>query len=273
VKSLLLTTAAIMIATSAHAWVPEDKCATVPAQQAKQDEPQTETIYVMPDTVCHWLTKQPVKTVINGDEKLLAVLPATNHDLFIAVKKPYGTVTAYANLTMIDEDGKLVQNLHVVVTPFGGPSPAVRIIQSGGNETTYLYANRDQIDANAPTSPKLASVMLLPIGVHAEPQYATHNGYPVRDGVVYPPKGIPYPAPVYNDVTHDSAQRGSKPYSAIEKKFQIAEAESNLLYDPATDTFVQRPEAMPVTAEMAEKAKQIEAKQAAERANLPHNRN
>jgi hypothetical protein len=144
------------------------------------------------------------------------------------------------------------------------------------------------------------------MGAHAAPLYATHDGYPVRDGIVYPPKGkgFPYPAPKYSDASHDPSQGGVL-YCAAERKFHKAEAESKL-YDPTTTDTVEvqqcepessdeshcsswicnvtvkshneshcssvesrafrpRPEAMPMTAEMVEKAKQIEAKQAADR--------
>ena len=45
---------------------------------------------------------------------------ATNQDLIIVANQPDNTLTASANVLMLDDQGKLVENLRVNVTPFGG---------------------------------------------------------------------------------------------------------------------------------------------------------
>jgi hypothetical protein len=115
---------------------------------------QAETIYVTPGSVVHWLTKAPFKTAISGDEGLLVVHPgATDQDLLISANQPDGTLTGNADVVMIDDQGKLVENLHVEVTPFGGPARAVRVLRDGKN-TTYLCANNTCLDASAAKSRK-----------------------------------------------------------------------------------------------------------------------
>jgi len=130
VKSLVLAAAAVMIATVA----------------------QAETIYVTPGSVVHWLSKGPFKTAISGNQELLVVHPGeTNQDLIIVASQPDGTLIDSANVVMIDDQGKLVENLHVEVTPFGGPSKTVRVHRPGGN-ATYLCANHTCTDARAAKS-------------------------------------------------------------------------------------------------------------------------
>jgi hypothetical protein len=132
VKSLVLAAAAVMIATVA----------------------QAETVYVTPGSVVHWLTKAPFKTAISGDEELLVVHPgATNQDLLISASQPDGTLTGSANVVMIDDQGKLVENLHVEVTPFGGPAKAVQVLRDG-KSTTYLCANNTCLNAGTGKSRK-----------------------------------------------------------------------------------------------------------------------
>ena len=142
-KSLLLAAVAVMIVTSAHAGVIDDKGSTLPP---------TETIYATPGSVKHLLTKGPFKTVISGNEKLLVVQPgATNQDLIIVVNQPPdGTLTASTDVVLMDDRDE-VQRLHVIVTPFGGPSATVRILRPDG-VTTYLCGNHECIDTSAATS-------------------------------------------------------------------------------------------------------------------------
>jgi hypothetical protein len=67
--------------------------------------------------------------------------------------RPDGTLTASANVLMIDDKGKLVENLNVIVTPFGAPSATVQVFGPGKN-TTSLCANHTCIDASAAKSSK-----------------------------------------------------------------------------------------------------------------------
>src|SRR5262245_48391665 len=111
-KRILLATAAVLAATVA----------------------QAETIYVTPNSATHWQSKAPFKQVISGDEtnsrgepKLLEVRAGvTNQDLIIVAKEPEDTLIASTNVLMFDDKGKLVENLRVVVTPFGAPSITVQ---------------------------------------------------------------------------------------------------------------------------------------------------
>jgi hypothetical protein len=139
VKSLLLAAAAVMIVTSAHAGVIEDKSSTAPP---------TETIYITPGSVKHLLTKGPFKTAISGNDKLLVVQPGvSNQDLIVVVNQPPdGTLTASTDVVLMD-DVEEVQHLHVIVTPFGGPSTNVRILRPDG-ATTYLCGNNECIDTS-----------------------------------------------------------------------------------------------------------------------------
>jgi hypothetical protein len=131
-KSLLLAAAAIMIATVAHA----------------------ETIYVTPGSAVLYSTKRPFKTAISGDEKLLVVHPgATDQDLMIVANKPDGTLTASANVLMIDDQGKVVESLRVEVTPFDGPAQSWTLY-NGQKNTTYFCANHSCIDTSSAESRK-----------------------------------------------------------------------------------------------------------------------
>ena len=102
---------------------------------------QAETKYVTPGSVVVWHAKEPFKTAVSGDEKLLGVQPgATNQDLIIVAKQPDGTLIAGADVLVLDDQGKVVDNLNVVVTPFGAPSRTVRFSASG-KVRTYLCAD------------------------------------------------------------------------------------------------------------------------------------
>ena len=100
-----------------------------------------------------WVAPQSFKTVINGNEKLLEVHGgATNRDLVVVANAPEETVIASADLLVIDGNGKVVDTLHVVVSPLQ-PKPkedikTVRIVRPGGS-TSYLCADRTCIDAGA----------------------------------------------------------------------------------------------------------------------------
>lgn len=106
---------------------------------------QAETIYVTPNSATVWHSKAPFKQVINGGEtnssdepKLLNVrVGPTNQDLIIVAKEPEDTVIASTNVLMFDDQGKLVENLQVIVTPFGGPSITLRL-----GSTTYVCGMR-----------------------------------------------------------------------------------------------------------------------------------
>src|SRR5258707_402602 len=114
-KRILLATAAVLAATVA----------------------QAETIYVTPGSAVHRLTKGPFKTAISGDEKLLVVhAGATNRDLIIVANQ-----SGSANVLMIDDQGKPVENLHVIVTPCNGPFTTVRVLAAGQVKTYPLCAN------------------------------------------------------------------------------------------------------------------------------------
>ena len=101
---------------------------------------------------CTFSTKKPFKTAISGDEKLLVVHPgATNQDLMIVANQPDNTLIGSANVLLIDDQGKLVENLRVTVTPFNGP-PRLCGSWGSGQVTTY-YAVRQPtcIDASPPS--------------------------------------------------------------------------------------------------------------------------
>jgi hypothetical protein len=131
-KCILLATVAVLAATVA----------------------QAETAYVTPGSVVPWHAKGQFKTAINGDEKLLVVHASeTNQDIIIVANKPpEGTLIASADVLVLDDQGKVVDNLTVVVTPFGGPSRAVRFFGSG-KTTTYLCADYC-INASPTTGPR-----------------------------------------------------------------------------------------------------------------------
>ena len=81
---------------------------------------QAETIYVAPGSAVHFSTKKPFKTAISGDEELLVLKPgATNQDLLIVANQPDNALTGSANVLLIDDQGKLVEDIRVNVTPFG----------------------------------------------------------------------------------------------------------------------------------------------------------
>ena len=125
-KPLLLATAAVLAATVA----------------------QAETIYVTPGSAVHRPTKGPFKTAISGDENLLVVhAGTTNKDLIIVANQPDGTFAASANVLMLDDQGKLIENLHVIVTPCGGPDRSVQVI-AAGKAKTYC-ASGTHTDASA----------------------------------------------------------------------------------------------------------------------------
>jgi len=48
------------------------------------------------------------------------------------------TLTATANVLMIDDQGKLVEELRVVVTPFGRPSATLQVHEGVDKTRTYL---------------------------------------------------------------------------------------------------------------------------------------
>jgi hypothetical protein len=75
----------------------------------------------------------------------------TNQDLMIVANQPDGTLTAGANVLMIDDQGTLVENLRVEVTPFGGPSRTVHFVYPS-KTTTYQCANHTCIDASTAKS-------------------------------------------------------------------------------------------------------------------------
>lgn len=89
---------------------------------------QAETIYVTPSSATLWHSKAPFKQVMNGNEELLMVQPgSTNQDLIVVAKDPEDTAIASTNVLLLDDQGKLVENLQVIVTPFGRPSITMRL--------------------------------------------------------------------------------------------------------------------------------------------------
>ena len=114
---------------------------------------QAETIiYVTPGSAVQWVAPQSFKTVINGNEKLLQVHGgATNRDLIVVANAPEETIIDSADLLVIDGNGKVVDTLHVVVSPLR-PQPeedirTVKIFRPGGS-TSYMCANYTCIDAS-----------------------------------------------------------------------------------------------------------------------------
>jgi hypothetical protein len=75
---------------------------------------------------------------------------ATNQDLIIVANQPDGTSTTSANVLMIDDQGKLVENLRVVVTPFGRASATLQVHEGPDKATTYLCGGFCVNDAGAP---------------------------------------------------------------------------------------------------------------------------
>lgn len=115
-KRVLLATAAVLAATIA----------------------QAETIYVSPGSATLWHSKASFKQVINGNERVLEVQPSfTDQDLIVVAKDPEDTAIASTNVLLLDDQGKLLENLQVIVTPFGGPSITMRL-----GSATYVCGMR-----------------------------------------------------------------------------------------------------------------------------------
>ena len=95
---------------------------------------QAQTIYVTPNSATPWHSKAAFKRVVSGNAKLLTVEPGvTDRDLIVVANEPADdTLIASTNVLMFDDQGKLVENLRVIVTPFGGPSITLRL-----GQTTY----------------------------------------------------------------------------------------------------------------------------------------
>ena len=123
-----------MIATSAHA--------------------RAKLCYVAPGSAVHFSTKKPFKTAISGDEELLVLKPgATNQDLLIVANQPDNTLTGSANVLLIDDQGKLVEDIRVNVTPFGEDSQIVTIhgwSGKNGIHTTYYGCATSCFEAGSP---------------------------------------------------------------------------------------------------------------------------
>ena len=113
---------------------------------------QAETIYVAPGSAVHFSTKKPFKTAISGDEELLVLKPgATNQDLLIVANQPDNALTGSANVLLIDDQGKLVEDIRVNVTPFGEDSETVTIHGWSGKITTYYGCATSCFEACPPS--------------------------------------------------------------------------------------------------------------------------
>jgi hypothetical protein len=105
-KSLLLAAAAAMAITTARA----------------------DTIYVNPGTATPWEAPRAFKSTFVGNEELLLVHAGeTDRDLIVIAKESKDTVVGSANVLMLDGEGKVVDNLRVVVSPIPlrGASPCI----------------------------------------------------------------------------------------------------------------------------------------------------
>ena len=76
------------------------------------------SVSVAPGSAVHFSTKKPFKTAISGDEELLVLKPgATNQDLLIVANQPDNALTGSANVLLIDDQGKLVEDMRVERDP------------------------------------------------------------------------------------------------------------------------------------------------------------
>lgn len=85
-------------------------------------------IYIMAGSVMPWHTERPYAKVYVGGDKLLTVQGNTDRDLIITAGRPDHALTENATVLLIDDQGNVVENLNVEVTPFGQPTATVAIL-------------------------------------------------------------------------------------------------------------------------------------------------
>lgn len=106
---------------------------------AHNDLVETETVYIAAGTTLHFQTSRPFSNVYVGGKALLTVQPGiTNQDLNITANEPEGGLTGSANVLVVDENGRVVDNLRVEVTPFGGPAKTVTIFKGTDSDKTMV---------------------------------------------------------------------------------------------------------------------------------------
>lgn len=87
---------------------------------------QAETIYVLPNSATPWSSKTPFKQVTIGNENLLEVKPVTDRTMIILAKDPEYLAVENGNLLVFDDQNNLIENLQVIVSPFGRPHITMR---------------------------------------------------------------------------------------------------------------------------------------------------
>jgi hypothetical protein len=95
-------------------------------------------IYVTAGTAKMFHTDKPFKVIHIGNAGLMTVTGVTDHDVVIAANRPDGVLLESGNVLLLDDQGSVVEDLRVEVTPFGQPSAPIAIIAWGGAGTTYL---------------------------------------------------------------------------------------------------------------------------------------
>jgi hypothetical protein len=122
-RKILLITAAAIISTAASG-----------------ETIYTQTIYTHPNSVVHWKSPVPFKSVIVAQEEdnnqdkgkegkggLVSVTMIPNDlNLFLNIKDP-DDWTDGRNIFFVDKDGQVVAELTVIVTPNGEPTKTLRV--------------------------------------------------------------------------------------------------------------------------------------------------
>lgn len=94
---------------------------------------QAETIYVTPNSATPWHSKAPFSKMTLGSKDLLELQPINDRTMIILAKEPEFTIIESTNVLIFDAQNNLLENLQVVVTPFGRPHITMR----QGNRTYY----------------------------------------------------------------------------------------------------------------------------------------
>ena len=101
--------------------------------EAVNDTVETKTIYVTSGSSLHFQTSRPFKNVYVGNKDLLTVNPGiTERDLNITANQPDGALVGSSNVLVVDENGRVVDNLKIEVTPFNTPSRTITILKGTG---------------------------------------------------------------------------------------------------------------------------------------------